>query len=109
MNHATTEIAAMVIEKSFLIQRSSLPGDIRTSATFREDFYQEKHRLSGKPLRRPARRRPAASSASVEPAAEEAARQLLQHRMPPRSRIQVILDRRPARDPWLDDEYDWRP
>jgi hypothetical protein len=36
-------------------------------------------------------------------------RQNLQRRMPSRARIQAIIDRRPAHDPWLDDEHDWRP
>lgn len=40
---------------------------------------------------------------------EQTSRELLQRRMPPRSRIEAIVDRTPAHDPWLDDEYDWRP
>jgi hypothetical protein len=35
-------------------------------------------------------------------------RQLLQQKMPPRERIEAIIKRLPARDPWLDDEYDWQ-
>jgi hypothetical protein len=111
MNHATTEIAAGVIKGSFTISRASSVNNTPTSTTFTDDFQKEKHRLSGKPLRRPARRLSAASPAPGELDTEEAARQLLQHRMPPRSRIQAIIDRRAGRDqdPWLDDEYDWRP
>ena len=111
MIHATTEIAARAIGEPIAISRSSTVGDNETSGTFVADFQREKQRLSGKPLPRPAPRSPASRSAPIETASaeEEAARQLLQRRMPPRSRIQAIIDRRPARDPWLDDEYDWRP
>ncbi len=111
MNRATTEIAARAIGEPIAISRSCSVGDDETSGTFVAEFQMEKQRLSGKPLRRPARRRPASRSVPIETvsAEEEAARQLLQRRMPPRSRIQAIIDRRPARDPWLDDEYDWRP
>jgi hypothetical protein len=109
MNRATTEIATPAIGGSFTISRSSSTVDIATSGTFRDDFQREKPQLSGKPLLRPSRRRPAPRPVTIEGDSEEAARLRLQRRMPPRSRIQAILDRRPDRDPWLDDEYDWRP
>jgi len=109
MNGATTEIAIPAIEGPFTISRSSSTVEIVTSGTLRDDFQKEKHQLSGEPLRRPARRRPASNSPYLETTSEEVARQLLRRCMPPRSRIQAIVDRRPARDPWLDDEYDWRP
>ena len=109
MNHATTEIATTAIERSFNISRASSVGSTPTSGTFTAEFQDERHRLSGRPLLRPARRPSATSSSSVECDAEKAARLLLQRRMPPRSGIQAIINQRPARDPWLDDEYDWRP
>lgn len=109
MNRVTTEIAPPAIGEPYTISRPATTVRVVTSGTFRVDFQKERHYLSGKPLRRPSRRRPTSKSPSAETAAEEAARQSLQRRMPPRSRIQAIVDRRPARDPWLDDEYDWRP
>ena len=37
-------------------------------------------------------------------------REALQRRMPPRTGIKAIIDRRRAKpDPWLDDKYDWKP
>jgi hypothetical protein len=111
MNPATTEIAAPVIQGSFTISRAPSTGNATTSMTFTDDFQKEKHRLSGRPLRRPARCLLGSSPTSVELDPEETARRRLQDRMPPRSRIQAIIDRRAGRDqdPWLDDEYDWRP
>jgi hypothetical protein len=48
-----------------------------------------------------------ANSGSEKPLSR---RQLLQLRMPPRSAIKAIIDRRRAKpDPWLDDEHDWPP
>ena len=92
MNRATTEIAATPIEQSFNISRASSVGSTPTTGTFTDDFQAEKHRLSGRPLRRPARRLPATSSAFVESDSEKATRLLLQHKMPPRSRIQAIIE-----------------
>ncbi len=111
MTQSTTEIGATVIERSLTISGPPSASNTPTSGTFTDDFQTEKHRLSGKPLFRPVRRLSAASSSSAEIDSEEAARQPLQLRMPPRSRIQAILDRRAGRDqdPWLDDQYDWRP
>jgi hypothetical protein len=111
MTQSTTEIGATAIERSFTISGPSSASNTPTSATFTDNFQKEKHRLSGKPLFRPVRRLSAASPSSAEVDSEEAARQLLQRRMPPRSRIQAILDRRAGgnEDPWLNDEYDWRP
>ncbi len=109
MNHATIEIAARTITESFTVARSSSAGSTRTSATFTADFPQERNRLSGKPLRRPARRPIAPDPSSFVPADEEAERQRLMRSMPPRSRTEEIARKTPARDPWLDDKYDWRP
>jgi hypothetical protein len=71
MNRATTEIAATPIEQSFNISRASSVGCTPTTGTFTDDFQAEKHRLSGRPLRRPARRLPATSSAFVESDSEK--------------------------------------
>jgi hypothetical protein len=52
---------------------------------------------------------PKVSSNAIVPESEgqPTKRQLLQRRMPSRSRIQAIIDhRRNLRDPWLDDEHD---
>jgi hypothetical protein len=117
MNHTKTEIAATAVEQ-FNISRSSLSGNTPTSGTFTDNVHREKQQRCWRRLRRPTRRprlegcRQAVGSPSVDPDAEEIARQRLQDRMPARSRIQAINDRRKAaneRDPWLEDAYDWRP
>jgi hypothetical protein len=58
--------------------------------------------------RAPAETAPEPSAGPVEP--ELTRRQLLQLRMPPRTGIKAIIDRRRSQpDPWLDDKYDWQP
>jgi hypothetical protein len=80
-----------------------------TRGTFKGAFEELRHLLSAKPLRRPARRRATPSHTPSGPAAEEAERQALMRRMPARGRIEEIARKTPSPDPWLDDQYDWRP
>ena len=109
MIQTTIELPAELFELT-VGQRPASDAVSLTCATYKADFDKAKHLLSGKPLRRPNRQRPLDRSASIKSASDELSRrQLLQRRMPPRSRIQTILDQRPAHDPWLDDEHDWRP
>jgi hypothetical protein len=99
MSQATTELPARRIEMHAASPGKPHESTGTTLRTFIPRFYQIKQLLSGKPLRRPSR--PTMGYPSR--------RQLIERRLPPRSRIQAIIDNRPARDPWLDDEYDWRP
>lgn len=109
MSPATTEIAAPAIEESINLQPGSTPDIVATSHTFTADFAKERHRLSGRPLRRPDRRLPISTPVVPMRAEEDAARKALQRRMPSREKLQAMADRRPRPDPWLDDKYDWRP
>jgi hypothetical protein len=80
-----------------------------TCGTFEGSFEKLRHLLSGKPLRRPARRQVDRNDTLTMPADEEAARQRLMGRMPLRSRLEEIARKTPSPDPWLDDKYDWQP
>jgi hypothetical protein len=87
-----------------------LPSTVNdTEGTFEFRFDKVKHILSPKPLRRPRRRLATDLPIPIESTGNGLTRrEAIQRRMPPRGRIQEIIDRRPARDPWLDDEHDWR-
>lgn len=110
MSQATTEIPPRLVEMSITSPRPGSDKSARTAITFNLGFDKVKHLLSDRPLRRPNRGRPLVRSVCMESGTDELTRRkLLQRRMPPRSRIQAILDQRPAHDLWLDDEHDWRP
>jgi hypothetical protein len=109
MSQATTEIPARAFEISVTPKVAS--SEItETFATFKAGFDRARHLLSNKPLLRANRTRPLRTFVSSESESERSSRRLLiQRRMPSRSRIQEILTQRPDHDPWLDDEFDWRP
>ena len=50
MNRVTTEFAPQAIGGPYTISQSSTTVDIVTSGTYRDDFQEERPRLSGKPL-----------------------------------------------------------
>jgi hypothetical protein len=108
MSQTTIGIPSPAVEVSV---GEPAPSNLKnvTCGTFKGSFEELRHLLSGKPLRRPARRHASPSRTPSGPTDAEAERQALMRRMPPRGRIEEIARKTPSPDPWLDDEYDWRP